>query len=169
VAAPEHVPSRLDEQPRTGLKLPPARPWRPERPGDLVSAQPTGPRLGSQGPDQGYALRLARRFDDRLVLTDHEHADDAVAGCVTVALKRASLFGRAPIIHDLDVAFRVWGFLGDAPDDLVALRKPLFEAASHHYWDQRAIADHVPEATLRLTHQEVQQRFPGGWKALLGL
>jgi hypothetical protein len=63
----------------------------------------------------------------------------------------------------------VWGFLGDAPADLVALRTPLFQAAAHHYADQRAIVDRVPESTLRLTHGEVARRFPSEWRALLAL
>jgi hypothetical protein len=168
MAAPEYVPTTKDQQPRRGLQLPAARPWVATRPGELGAAQPEGPTLGHPGPDQGYALVLARRFADRLVL-DGVHDEDAVAACLGIALHRAGLFGRAPVIHDLDVAFRVWGFLGEAPAELLALRAPLFQAAAHHYWDQRAIVDRVPEATLRLDHREVARRFPADWKALLGM
>ena len=94
-------------------------------------------------------------------------ASVTLMGCLGVGLHRASLFGRAPIIHDLDIAYRVWGFLGDAPPELVTLRAPLFEAASHHYWDQRAIVDRVPESTLRLSHQTVASRFPADWRDLI--
>ena len=66
-------------------------------------------------------------------------------------MRRAARFGRAPVIHDLTLAFTLWGFLGGAPADLVAAREPLFRAASHHYQVQRTIADCVPESTLRLT------------------
>jgi len=169
MGAPEYVPNTLAQQPRRGLGLPPSRPWRATRPSDLGAGQPTGPSLGNPGPDQGYGLSLAERFRARLVLGDHEHADDAVAGCLGVGLRRASLFGRAPVVHDLTVAFTVWGFLGQAPAELVAHRRPLFEAAAHHYWDQRAIADAVPEATLRATHAATLARFPAEWRALLGL
>lgn len=169
MAAPDHVKSDLDAAPRTGLDLPPARSWSNDRPGALGASQPTGPGMGNPGPDQGYALRLARSFEDRLVLAGGEHAEDAVAGCIGVALRRASIFGRAPVIHDLTVAFTIWGFLGDAPPELVALRHPLFQAVSHHYADQRAIVDMVPEATLRLVHGEVVRRFPADWRELLGV
>ena len=168
MAAPEFVPTTKDQQPRRGLGLPPSRRWTADRPGELGAAQPEGRTLGHPGPDQGYALKLARRFSDRLVL-DGVHAEDAVAGCLGIGLHRASLFGRAPMIHDLDIAFRVWGFLGDAPAELVALRAPLFEAASHHYWDQRAIVDRVPESTLRLSHQTVAARFPADWRDLISV
>ena len=168
MAAPEYVPNTREQQPRRGLGLPPARPWLATRPGELRGEQPGGMSLGHPGPDQGFALKLARRYDGRLVL-DGVHDGDAVAGCVGVGLHRASHFGRAPVIHDLDIAFRIWGFLGDAPAELIAWRAPLFAAASHQYWDQRAIVDQVPQPTLMMSHQEVASRFPSGWRVLLGL
>ena len=170
MAAPEFVPTTLDEQPRTGLQLPPSRRGRElVKPAMNMSRQPEGPGMGTPGPDQGYALRLAHGMEDQLVVADGEHRHDAVAGCLGVALRRAALFGRGPTIHDLRVAFRIFGYLGGAPDELVAWRRPLFDSAHHHYWDQRDIADLVPESTLRLPHADVDRRFPGEWKALLGL
>lgn len=166
MAAPEYVPVRLADKARPATPIPPARPWKAERPGDLTGRQPGGPKLGRQGPDQGYALVLVRRFEDRLQLAPGEHRHDVEAGCVGVALARASLFGRAPVIHDLELAFTVWGYLGDAPADLVAIRAPLFAGASHHYWDQRKIVDRVPEATLRMTPAQVRQRL-SDWRSLL--
>lgn len=168
MAAPEHVYSDREAAPRTGLPIPPPRAWDIDRPGALGAVQPSGPGFGNPGPDQGYGLKLARMFEDRLVLTPGEHHEDVVAGCLGVALRRASLFGRAPVVHDLTIAFTVWGYLDQAPEELVALRVPLFQACAHHYDDQRAIAEAVPEATLRATPAEVAARFPGEWKALLG-
>ncbi|HWH34864.1 MAG TPA: hypothetical protein VNT56_06020 [Acidimicrobiales bacterium] len=169
MAAPEYVPSGLAGQPRRGLSLPPARPWTAERPADLGPDQPLGVSLGNPGPDQGYALKLVRHFEDRLVLTPGEHAEDAILGCLGVALRRASMFGRAPVIHDLEIAFTLWGFLDEAPEELVALRRPRFQALEHHYEEQRAIANQPPESTLRLTPAQVRSRWPAEWRALLGL
>lgn len=168
MAAPEYVPVSLPDKPRQTLGMPPSRRWMAKRPADLAGGQPTGRHFGKQGPDQGYALVLARRFEDRLRVAEAEDPDDAVAGCLGVALRRASLFGRAPVIHDLELAYRLWGFLGEAPADLVAYRKPLFAGAAHHYWDQREIVDLVPESTLRLTPAEVGQRL-SNWRELLGV
>ena len=161
MAAPEHVP--VDRtRPIRAYKSPPRRPdpWLATRPGDLAYGQPRGDLLGNQGPDQGYVLRLARRFEGKLVLTPGEHERDALAGATAVALKRASLLGRAPVVHDLTVALTIWGFLGEAPSELVALRKPLFEEVwhPHHYSSQRRIADLVPDAALRMTPQQVTGR-----------
>ncbi len=111
-------------------------------------------------------MTLVGRFHDRLVLTEGEDAHDAEAGCVGVATARASLFGRAPVVYDLELAFGLWGFLDQAPADLVEFRQPLFAGASHHYWDQRDIVDLVPESTLRLTPAAVRQRL-GEWRSLL--
>ena len=168
MAAPDYVPVPLADRARQAEILPAARRWTATRPGDLVGRQPSGHMLGNPGPDQGYGLALAQLFAGKLQLTPGEEEADAMAGGIAVALRRASMYGRAPVIYDFDLAFSLWGFLGDAPEDLVAFRKPLFAGASHHYNHQREIADLVPEATLRLTPAEVRRRV-GEWHTLLGV
>jgi hypothetical protein len=96
VAAPSYVPNTLNEQPRRGLDIPPPDGWLADRPAELGAAQPVGDLLGRPGPDQGFALRLVRLFDDRLVVPAPEHEADAVSGCIGVAMARGSIFGRAP-------------------------------------------------------------------------
>lgn len=171
MAAPEYVPQPAFPRVRS-YESPPRRPasWMGHRPGEVAPGrQPHGPRMGTPGPDQGYAYVLAHRFEGRLYLTEGEHEDDAIAGCVGVALKRASVFGRAPVLHDLTVAFTVWGFLREAPEDLVALRKPLFAevANPNHYPEQRRIVDMVPEDVLRQSPQQVAEAHLKDWRALL--
>lgn len=171
MAAPEYVP--VDEtRPLRAYVSPPRRPdpWRADRPGDLIGGQPRGDRLGNQGPDQGYVLRLVREFAGKLTLTAGEHERDALAGASAVALKRSSLFGRAPIVHDLTVALTIWGFLADAPAELVELRKPLFEEVwhPHHYAEQRRLADLVPDDVLRMTPMRVAEAHQRDWRSLLG-
>lgn len=172
MAAPEHVPVDSTELVRA-YESPPWLPdrWYPDRPGDLEAGQPRGPRLGSPGPDQGYVLTLTGRFAGRLTLVEGEHERDALAGASAVALKRASRFGRAPVIHDLRVALTIWGFLGPAPPDLLELRKPLFEevAHPHHYAEQRQIADLVPDEALRLSPDQVTEAHRRDWRSLLSV
>ncbi len=166
---PSYVPIVEADQVRRAYRLHVPSVWTQSRPSELRgTGQPSGARLGTPGPDQGYALKLARRFEDRLVLAEGESAEDAIAGCTAVATRRAALFGRAPVVHDLEHAFTLWGFVGDAPDDLVTARGPLFRSASHHYEAQRTIADAVPAATLRLTPDAVGRRL-GEWQELLVL
>ncbi len=168
MAAPEYVPVAQGDRPRQALGTPGHGGWTATRPGDLAGRQPSGRLFGHQGPDQGYALTLAERFHGRLVLAAGDDAHDVEAGCLGVATARASLFGRAPVVHDLELAYGLWGFLDPAPADLVAFRTPLFAGASHAYWDQRAIVGLVPEATLRLTPAEVRRRV-GEWRSLLSV
>jgi hypothetical protein len=175
MAAPEYVPLPPTARPRTYTSpdVVPA-PWVLDRPAELSGRQPEGARLGFQGPDQGYALKVAdERFRGRLRLAEGEQAEDAVRGCVGIAMRRASMFGRAPVVHDLTIAFTIWGFLDDAPpDDLLALRRPAFEGVgkvAHHYAELRAIVDAVPEATLRQAHGAVEASYPARWRELLGV
>ena len=174
MAAPEYVPVLPGDKGRVVYESPNHVPdaWQPRRPAELPGRQPTGPRLGYQGPDQGFALRLATSFHGRLRLVPGEHEPDVTVGCVGIALRRASLFGRAPMIHDLTLAFTIWGFLDDAPPaELVALRREAFAEVghiAHHYEQARAIADRTPEATLRLSLDELHTRYPGSWRELVG-
>jgi hypothetical protein len=170
VSAPKFVPVATIGAFRGDSALPPAEEWKSDRPAELANGSPTTARMGRPGPDQGYAIKLANTFHGKLKLTEGEDEHDALAGCLGVALKRASMFSRAPVIHDLRVAFAAFGYLDDAPADLVAFRKERFEAVGHHYELQRDIADLVPEETLRMTPDAVTRRVSGGnWKSLLAI
>jgi hypothetical protein len=167
VTQPDYVPLTPADRVRPAERLPPPGRWKPDRPADLHEpGVPTGPRFGRPGPDLGYGMKLARRFEDRIQLAEGESAEDAVAGCFAVGTARASLFGRAPVIFDFEHSYTLWGFLGSPPAELVTFRKPLFQGAAHHYAAQRVIVDRVPAATLRLTPAQVAERL-GDWRSLL--
>lgn len=172
MSAPSHVPVSPVAKVRT-YSSPPwrDRSWLADRPGDLDGeGQPRGDGFGVPGPDQGYAYRLVGQFADRLILTSGEHLDDVTAGVVAIATKRSALFGRAPVVHDVAVGYRVFGYFDErAPAELVALRSKLFTEVSnpHHYRELRAVADAVPESTLRLTPAEVTRRHDEDWHSLL--
>jgi len=169
VTQPSFVPVVEADQVRRAYQLEVPSIWTTSRPSELRGTRaPSGAFLGTPGPDQGFALKLARRFEDRLVLAAGEHVEDALWGCTAVAMRRAASYGRAPVIHDLTLAFTLWGFLEGAPADLVAAREPLFRSASHHYQVQRTIADCVSEATLRLTPDQVAGRL-GQWRSMVDL
>ena len=169
MSQPEYVPASSGDNVRSTEQLPAARRWLADRPGEIASSGlPGGRRFGNVGPDQGYALGLAKHFTDRLVLEPGEHAHDATLGALAVALKRAALYGRAPVIYDLEHAFTLWGFLGDAPAELIAARRLMFDGAAHHYWRQRDIADAVGESTLRLKPDEVSRNLTD-WMSMINL
>ncbi len=167
MAAPKFTPVSPIGSFRDAEGLPPALEWTSDRPGEIVGKQPSGGKMGSPGPDQGYAIKLAHGFHGKLSLAAGEHEHDAIVGCLGVAMKRSSLFGRAPVIHDLNVAFNLFGFTSGANDELVKFRRNLFDACGHHYELQRAICDAVPESTLRMTPDAVKQAVSSGnWKTL---
>lgn len=164
---PDHVPVQASDRVRPSALLPPAIAWFQERPAEQTElAQLRGPRLGATGPDLGYGLKLARRLEPKLQLTEGESSEDAVAGCFACGARRSSHFGRAPVIYDMEWAYTLWGFLGGAPDPLIAWRKTMFRGAAEHYWDQREIVDAVRIETLALTPAQVSERL-GSWKELL--
>ncbi len=174
MAAPEYVPH--DQMARVrAYRSNPRRPepWMATRPGEIEGEQPRGDRFGAPGPDLGFALKIAHTVSDRLHLTEGEDVHDVIGGCVAIAMRRASLFGRAPVVHDLTVAFTVWGYLDtDPPADLVALRRRWFEGvghAAHHYVELRDVVDSVPESTLRQTPDQVVTAHRADWRSLLDL
>lgn len=128
--------------------------------------------LGTIGPDQGYAYRLVRAFDGRLHLGDVAQ-DDAISGCVGVAMKRAALFTRAPVIHDLTAAFTMFGFLDPEPSaDLVSFREAAFAQVEshHHYTERQLLLDSVPDAVLIRPHDAIAADYRADWRRnLLGL
>lgn len=167
---PSYVPIVEADQVRPAYRLRTPLPWRAERVADLrTPGQPRGRELGVPGPDQGYALLLAERlFESRLRLTSGITAEDALIGASAVAAARAARFGRAPVARDVEMALILFGFLDDAPEDLVQWRSMLFPAVSHHYERQRQIVDAVPEATLRLTPEQVHAQL-SEWRRLFDL
>ncbi|MCB0957827.1 MAG: hypothetical protein KDB12_16870, partial [Ilumatobacter sp.] len=82
MAAPKSAPAPVIDQARA-YSSPPVAPaaWMPNRKAELTGFQPSGPQLGYQGPDQGFALKIAAGFRDRLQLAPGEDADDAIRGC----------------------------------------------------------------------------------------
>ena len=173
MAAPKYTPIDPTHDPRS-YESPRHVPdtWRLGRPAEIAGRQPVGDRLGAQGPDQGYALTLANLLSSEIRLQEGERLDDAIRGCLGIALRRASRFGRAPVIHDLRFAFTMWGwFLDQPPADLVARRKKSFAGLGnvlHHYADARDLVDMVPETTYLLSPEQVKAATPGSWRALTG-
>jgi len=159
---PSYVPIAEADQVRPSLRLEPPRVWVPDRPAELrLPVRPGGPRRGTPGPDQGYALRLARRVERSLVLQPGEAVHDVVVGVALLAARRAALFGRAPTIFDIQAVVALWGFLEAEPSEaLVEERRAAFSGVGHDYPAQRALIDRVPEEVLRRRANEIA---PGEW------
>jgi hypothetical protein len=156
---PTFVPIAEADQVRPARHMHVPGSWTTSRPAELVGPiMRRGAGIGTPGPDSGFALRLAQRFEDELKLGEGESAHDVLLGVALVGSKRAALFGRAPCIHDVRLALNLWGFLDVAPADVQAVRRAAFSSLSHDYVAQRALVDAVPEETLRLSPDEVRTR-----------
>ncbi len=169
MAQPSFVPITEADQVRSARRLSVPKGWMADRPGDLVGPnRPTGVSHGTPGPDQGFALRVARCFEGRLVLRPTEDLEDVLHGGAILASKRAGLLGRAPCVYDLDAVFALFGFLSPSPPGgLVADRLALFASASRDYVVQRSLVDAVPDETLLLAAEQLSARL-GEWETLLG-
>jgi len=87
-----------------------------------------------------------------------------VAVVAEVAMKRATFFGRAPVMADIDVAVALLGYDHDADPEFAAQRASFVSEADHEYPVRRAIVDAVPEELLRLRPEELAPRI-SGWRA----
>ena len=146
MSQPRYTPIEARDEVRPQKHLEPPRPWRAHRPGEH-SAGPTvasRTRAGVTGSDQGYALRLAEGIAPEVVLGSGEHADDALAMIVQVALRRAAGFGRAPVRTDLEVAKALLSYDTVVSDEAARARRATVVGAAHDTWRCREIADLVP-------------------------
>lgn len=172
MAAPSRVPTSPTEAKH--YSSPPRRSgsWRAERPGETIgAAHPSGPALGNPGPDQGYVLALAADLKGQLVLAPGEHAADVMAGACAVALRRASMFGRGPMREDLEMALTLFGFLSEADDGLVEMRRKLFAEVHHttvHYFATREIADRVDAEMLKGRLEKAKKAVERDWRSAFG-
>ncbi len=149
------VVSDLDETPRhdqnlaVGVRVPAPSRWVADRPGDLHGGQPRGALLGDPGPNIGYALRLVHRVAERFALAPHEPLDDAMSVVGELAMKRASSFGRAPVMDDVTGAMLLLGYQGGCAPDFAAWRAVLVAGAHHDYRTRRSLCDAVDLDVLR--------------------
>jgi hypothetical protein len=151
---PTFVPIAEADEVRPARHLHVPGSWTTSRPAEVVVPAVRGRGTGTPGPDSGFALRLAKRFEDDLLLGEGESEHDVVLGAALIAAKRSALFGRAPCIYDVRFALNLWGFLGEAPPGLQAARRVAFSGVGHDYVVQRALVDGIPEETLRLKPED---------------
>ena len=156
---PTFVPIAEADQVRPARHLHVPGSWTTSRPAELVVPSVSrGPSVGTPGPDSGFALRLARRFEHQLKLGEGESAPDVLLGVALIAAKRAASFGRAPSVYDVRFALNLWRFLDDAPPELGVARRAAFSSLSHDYVAQRQLVDAIDDDTLRLSPEEALAR-----------
>lgn len=142
------------ERPRTTLQPPPARRWRPDiKPGIPTSPGqvPEGGRFGRYTPDGGYGLRLVNSIE----LPDDDSDLRAVLAALTMA--RAGIWGRAPIMEDVEVALALCGYGFDAPAEVIERRGRWIEATSHDVRPGQTAVAEVGRHLISLKPEEVRR------------
>lgn len=141
------------EKPRTVPHTPPARRWRPTRPGMITSPQeqPSGGRFGMIGPDPGWALRIV----NLTALPDDDPALPPVLGALMTA--RAAATGRAPSRQDLEAALILCGYGFDAPEEVVARRRRWLDAVRHEVRPGETAVAEVDRGLLVSTPDQIQR------------
>jgi hypothetical protein len=171
MAVDPYVPTLPEDAPRRSVAIPPAVGWRSARPGDLdpaVGPGCNGVLFGTPGPDSGYALTLAERFHDQITVVRPETVHDAEAIAAQVAMRRGGLFGRAPVRPDVELGFTLFGWLGDAPADLVEWRRLAVAGVAHDYARRVGLVVAIPEWVLRQQPNQIPAQM-SDWRHLLGL
>jgi hypothetical protein len=174
MATDPYVPSKLENQSRQlpnlapGVAVPPAQRWQADRPGEFDPTASSGRLMGSPGPNIGYAVTLANRAASRVNLADHEHLEDALAVIAAIAMRRASMIGRAPVMPDIDFAIVLLGYDTPAKADLFEWRREVVSHAGHEYIVRRGIVDAIPSELLRLSPAELPERVAAFRSALRG-
>ncbi len=165
------IPLRIEDLPRPTPHPDPARRWSPDRPGELYGPDdvPWGGMFGTPGPDTGYVLRLVHAAD--LHLAPGEDAHDAHVALAAVAAARASHFGRAPVVGDVEVARLVLGFAGDLPEgvraDFAASRPAWIANLSHRPAQERQLVAAIPMGLLTAAVADVRGRVAAGERPAL--
>ena len=140
------------------------------RPAEVLKHNENQAGIGHPGPDQGYALRLVKQFEEKVFLFTGEHWEDASEVAVLTALKRASLFGRAPCVYDIEVGLCIWGYLDSNPDDeLIELRKDNFGhiGSGHNYLMRRYVSDAISSSGLKRPPEIIRMDYEQNWRTMI--
>ena len=162
-----NIELEISDLPRPKRRPHPARSWVPDRPGELGGPEDmrSGAGFGTTGPDGGYALSLVAGRD--LTLAEGEHRANADVAVAAVASARSSLFGRAPIGKDIDLALVLLGYdttdISDEAATKLALRRVgWFAAVAHHANKLHGFVAALDEKALRMTADEARRQMADG-------
>ena len=135
----------------------PAR-WSPSRPGMITAPDQVTPGglFGRPGPDTGWAFRIVRQAG----LPADEMRGEAVL--VTLMAARASIFGRAPVPEDLDVARILMGYEEGASEQMVERGRRWLRHSRHEPVPGAAAAEQVGSDLLVMSPADLRSALAVG-------
>ena len=146
------------EKPRAVLETPPARRWRPTKPGLITAPDqvPSGGRFGAAGPDAGFALRLLAEAD---LPEDDPNLRGVLQGLMTA---RAAALGRGPTLEDLDVGLTLCGYGFEANREVIDRRERWKAAVPHEQRPGRSAVADVDRDLLTANPEQIRMTLTGG-------
>ncbi len=156
----------ISDLPRPVAHPAPARSWAPGRPGEIDGPGiHWGGGFGTTGPDTGYALKLVGRR--HLELAEGESHHGAETAVTLLAGARASFFGRAPVLADIDAAAAILGYTTEGvPAERVAQlsaeRPHRVANLAHDPARARALVGAVPVEALTAPLADIRRRLEAG-------
>jgi len=115
-----------------------------------------GGLFGRPGPDTGWAFRIVRQAG----LPAHEMQGEAVL--VTLMAARASLFGRAPVPEDLDVARILMGYEEGASGQMVERGRRWLRHSRHEAVPGAAAAEQTGSDLLVMSPADLRSALAAG-------
>jgi hypothetical protein len=170
VAKNRHDRPRHEQNMPEGVEVPTPLPWVAGRPGDeaIAPVVPEGEYYGHPGPSIGFAMTLVNRQWDNIVLVDHEHRHDVEPLLAEIAMRRASFYGRAPIIDDVKLAIKILSYDAAPTQGEEKWRPHLVHDCGHNEHRRRAIVNSIPEEIIEGQQDDISS-ISGWWEKLENL
>ncbi len=152
-----------------GIDTPVPDSWKAHRPGDEKTHKTSDDQLlGNAGPNVGYALSLVAREKSSFVLVAHEHLHDVEVLIGEIAMRRASHFGRAPVMDDIRFASKLLGYDAAPAQGEEKWRPLLVNGCGHDEHRRRIIVNSIPDEIIAGSSHS-HDAISGWWEKLEGL
>lgn len=162
---------RHDQNMPEGNETPVPKSWKASRPGyvGLAKRKETDMLLGNAGPNVGYAMKLSHRQSGEFFLVDHENRHDVEILIAEIAMRRASNFGRAPMIDDIHFATHLLGYDDTPTQGEEKWRPALVNGCGHNEHRRRIIVNSIPQPIIEGEKGQLHEAISGWWEKLEAL
>lgn len=148
-----------------GNENPVPKSWVADRPGDMENAgKSQGSLFGHAGPNVGYAYTLVAHVFDTLFLSTNEHRHDVEPLLAEISMRRASHFGRAPIMKDVDCAVHLLSYGLELDEGAMNNRVYLITDCGHDEHKRRSIVNSIPDDLIYSDKAATTEKI-AAWRA----
>lgn len=174
MATKDFIFKRMIDEPRheqnmpEGIDTPAPKGWLASGPGYVGKDQIIrhGKLIGHAGPNIGFAITLAKRASKNWYLVKGEHIEDVEILLAEIAMRRASFFGRAPIVGDIGFASHLFGFHGEPEQGEEHWRPKFVHGTGHDEHKRRIIVNSIPEEIISGNAELNHETISGWWEQI---